>query len=65
MYRNWFLSLPPLVAHEDRTVGRRDGRENLVWEISSWDSREIFRGKLRARCIIGGRETSVIYHKLL
>lgn len=28
------------------------------------DSREIFRGKLRARCIIGGRETSVIYHKL-
>lgn len=28
------------------------------------DSREIFRGKLQARCIIVGRETSVIYHKL-
>lgn len=71
LYRNWLLfplSLSPLrvvVAHENRTVGRHSGRKSSLGDfLVGVDSREIFRGKLRARCIIGGRETSVIYHKL-
>lgn len=49
LYRNWLVG------------GRKSSLGDFLVGV---DSREIFRGKLRARCIIGGRETSVIYHKV-
>lgn len=48
LYRNWLVG----------------GRKSSLGDFLVGVSREIFRGKLRARCIIGGRETSVIYHKV-